>query len=161
LVLSNGLAPFVPASTPEHLHYRENIIGASVSQLLGDMVVGGVRFAYDQVELDDNLPEVSTSVLPSARQSNHSDLYTLSGYVLLNHPSGFFARADATWYHQYSSGYAVPEPGDDFVQENIFVGYRFLNRRIELLLGILNLSDQNYNLNPLTVYTELPRERAF
>ena len=29
------------------------------------------------------------------------------------------------------------------------------------MLGILNLTDQDYHLNPLTVYAELPRERTF
>ena len=31
----------------------------------------------------------------------------------------------------------------------------------ELMLGLLNLTDQDYRLNPLTVYAELPRERTF
>ena len=29
------------------------------------------------------------------------------------------------------------------------------------MFGILNLSDQDYHLNPLNTYLELPRERAF
>jgi hypothetical protein len=28
-------------------------------------------------------------------------------------------------------------------------------------MGILNLSDQDYHLSPLTVYLELPRQRSF
>lgn len=47
-------------------------------------------------------------------------------------------------------------PGDSFFQENIYVGYRFFHRRAELVLGLLNLAGQNYQLNPLTVYSELP-----
>ena len=47
-----------------------------------------------------------------------------------------------------------------FVQENIFVGCRFAHRRTELQLGILNLSGGGYELNPLTVYQELPRKRV-
>ena len=61
-----------------------------------------------------------------------------------------FARADATWYHQSNSGYTPALPGDDFVQENLYVGYRFLQRRAELMFGVLNLSGVNYNLNPLS-----------
>ena len=52
-------------------------------------------------------------------------------------------------------------PGDDFFQHNLFAGYRFAHRRAEILLGILNLAGQDYHLNPLTVYAELPRERTF
>jgi hypothetical protein len=91
----------------------------------------------------------------------HAELHQATGYVLFNHPSGLFARADATWYHQNNSGYDAPLPGDDFVQENFYLGYRFLQRRAELMFGILNLSGQDYHLNPLSAYAELPRERSF
>jgi hypothetical protein len=28
-------------------------------------------------------------------------------------------------------------------------------------VGVLNITDQDYRLNPLTLYNELPRERTF
>ena len=49
----------------------------------------------------------------------------------------------------------------DFFQENLYAGWRFLNRRCEIQFGILNLGNQDYHLNPLNVYTELPRERTY
>ena len=52
------------------------------------------------------------------------------------------------------------EPGDDFWQFNAFAGYRFLHRKAEVTLGLLNITDQNYNLNPLNLYNELPRTRT-
>ena len=52
------------------------------------------------------------------------------------------------------------EPGDDFWQFNAFAGYRFLHRKAEVTLGLLNITDQNYNLNPLNLYNELPRSRT-
>ena len=33
-------------------------------------------------------------------------------------------------------------------------------RRIEARLGVLNLTDHDYRLNPLTLYNDLPRERT-
>ena len=50
-------------------------------------------------------------------------------------------------------------PGDDFWQFNLYAGYRFLQRRAEARVGLLNLGDQDYRLNPLTLYNELPRQR--
>jgi hypothetical protein len=41
------------------------------------------------------------------------------------------------------------------------VGYRFLRLRGEVTVGVLNLTDQDYRLNPLSTYLELPRERTF
>jgi Tfp pilus assembly protein PilF len=159
--LNDGLAPFVPASTREKLGYRENSVVASVNQLLGDYFTIGASYKFDQVELHDDLPQVPVAALASARQTLHADLHQTSGYILFNHPSGFFARADASWYRQSNSGYNPALRGDDFFQENLYAGWRFLQRRVELMLGILNLGDQDYRLNPLTVYAELPRERTY
>ena len=158
LALANGTPPFVPTSTEEQLRYRETSIGCNLHQLLGDFLVLGAGYTFNQARLHDLYPKVS---LPGFNSTQQADLHEVSGYVLFNHPSGFFARADATWYHQVNSGYTPALPGDDFVQENLYLGYRFLHRRAEVTLGILNLADQDYRLNPLSTYLELPRERTF
>jgi outer membrane receptor for monomeric catechols len=77
-----------------------------------------------------------------------------------SHPCGFFAQFQALWYGQSSQGYVPPLLGDDFWQLNAFAGYRFPGRKAELRLGLLNLTDQNFRLNPLTLYNDLPRERT-
>jgi Tfp pilus assembly protein PilF len=154
--LDDGLPPFSTTSTLEQLRYHENSIGGSINQLLGDMVVVGAGYTFDRVELGDAYPGIP---LAGYNTTQHNDLQETSGYVLFNHPSGFFARADATWYHQINS--QAGQPGDAFVQENLYVGYRFLHRHAELMFGILNLSGQDYHLNPLNAYMELPRERSY
>ena len=159
--LVNSLAPYVPDSTAEHLDYRENSVTVSLSQLLGDRFVVGASYKFDDVELSSVLPDVPVAALSTARRQDHAILQETSAYLAYNHPSGFFARLDATWYQQQNSGYNPALPGDDFFQENIYVGYRFLNRRCEIQFGILNLGGQDYHLNPLNVYAELPRERTF
>jgi Tfp pilus assembly protein PilF len=153
--------PAVPLSTPERLGYREDSLVLSVNQLVGDHVALGARYKLDQVNFEDDLPKISPAVLPDARRRLEADLHEASVYLLFNHGSGFFARADTTWYHQNNSGYKQSLDGEDFFQENLLVGYRFSHRRFELMAGILNLSDQDYRLNPLSAYIELPRERTF
>ena len=74
---------------------------------------------------------------------------------------GGFAQLQALWNSQSNQGYAPDMPGDDFWQFNAFAGYRFPGRRAELTVGVLNLAGQDYHLNPLTLYNELPRERTF
>jgi hypothetical protein len=160
-LFSNSVPPFGPYSTPELLDYSETSASASVSQLLGEGFAAGAGYKIDLARLDDTLPNVPVTALPTAQQQERATLQQAGAYLLFNHPSGFYARVDATWYHQQNSGYNPAEPGDDFVQENIFAGYRFLNRRLQMQLGILNLSDQDYHLNPLNVYSELPRKRVF
>jgi outer membrane receptor protein involved in Fe transport len=39
-------------------------------------------------------------------------------------------------------------------------GYRFARRRVEVRLALLNITDQDYRLNPLNLTTELPRDRT-
>ena len=158
LILSNGVIPAVSSSTPEHLDYRETSVGGSLNQLLGDMVVVGTGYSFNRATLDDAYPKLK---LKGFNTTEEADLQVLSGYVLFNHPSGFFARADANWYHQYNTGYSPGLPADSFIQENVYVGYRFFHRHAEVMFGVLNLSDQDYHLNPLNTYSDLPRERAF
>jgi hypothetical protein len=51
-------------------------------------------------------------------------------------------------------------PGDDFWQFNAFAGYRLMHRKAELRLGLLNISGQDYNLNPLNLHQEYPHRRT-
>jgi Tfp pilus assembly protein PilF len=159
--LVNSDAPYVPGSTLENLNYRETAMTVSINQLLGKQFVTGASYKYDYVTLGDVLPNVPVAALSTANQQDHATLQEASTYILFNHPSGFFSRLDVVWYHQDNSGYTPALPGEDFFQENIYAGWRFLNRRCEIRLGILNIGNSGYNLNPLNVYTELPRERTF
>ena len=96
------------------------------------------------------------------KPSQHSEaiLNQVDLLVVYNHPCGFYAQSDAHWYAQNNIGYGSAEPGDNFWQLNAFVGYRFPRRKAELEFGLLNITGQNYNLNPLNLYNELPRSRT-
>lgn len=50
--------------------------------------------------------------------------------------------------------------GDDFWQFNLYAGYRFYRNQCELSCGLLNLTGQDYQLDPLNPYNELPRDRT-
>ena len=158
-LLENGLAPFVPSTTRENLDYDEQSLSVSINQLLPDGFVVGANYRLTYSQLKTTFPQVPASVLPPQDQS--ALLHQIGGYLLYNHPSGLFARFDARGYVQANHGYGGTEPGDDFVQLDLQGGWRFFHRRAELLVGILNLTGQDYRLNPLNVYSELPRERVF
>jgi Tfp pilus assembly protein PilF len=159
------IPPFVASSTLERIRYREDSVSASVNQLVGEGIVLGASYRFSHVESLDAFPQVPAEALqqtiPDIDRRLEANLHEGSGYVLYNHPSGFFARAETHWYHQHNFGYAADVPGDDFFQHNLFAGYRFAHRRAEITLGILNVSGEDYHLNPLTTYAELPRRRAF
>jgi Flp pilus assembly protein TadD len=150
--------PYVPASTPQQLDYRERVLTVSLNRLLADQVVVGAHYNLTQSRLHEVLPAIPVA---GADTLETALLHQAGAYLLFNHPSGFFARAEVQWYDQHNSGY-TPALGDsDFVQENVFAGWRLARRRLELQLGILNLGGGDYHLNPLNVYSELPRKRVF
>ena len=95
------------------------------------------------------------------RGTPHSELHQLTLQAIYNHPSGWFVRGETLWTAQINGGFIDREPGDDFWQFNLLAGYRFWQRRAEVSVGVLNLGDRDYQLEPLTLYNELPRERTF
>lgn len=158
-LLPGGIAPFEQSSTPQNLDYDEQSVAASINQLLPDGFVTGLNYLFTRSELKTTFPDIPTSLLSSGDQSAY--LHQIGAYLLFNHPSGFFAQFDAHGYLQQNYGYSPAEPGDNFVQLDIEGGWRFYHRRGQLLVGVLNLTGRNYNLNPLNLYSELPRSRVF
>jgi tetratricopeptide (TPR) repeat protein len=156
-VLQNGVSP---GSTPETLNYKEYDLAVSLNQLFGDKFVLGTSYSITRSDLHDALTDIPVSVFATADQREKSTLQQVEGYFQFNHPSGFFARAEVHWYGQSNSGWTPAEPGDHFFQPNLFAGCYFAHRRAELLLGLLNLTGNDYKLNPLTPYQGLPRCRV-
>jgi hypothetical protein len=71
-------------------------------------------------------------------------------------PQAFFARGDAIWHAQNNDSSTGSIPDDDFWHFNAVAGYRFPQRRAEIAVGLLNITDQDYRLNPLNSVIELP-----
>jgi len=153
----NDTFPAVASSTPNDLNYREYNLTATINQLLGDGFVIGASYKLTMANLDNSLPE--QGIGPSLA-SESSRLHQIRGYILYNHPSGFFAEAETLWFSQDNYGFNPAEPGDSFVQQNFYLGYRFAQRRVELTLGLLNVTGGDYKLEPLTIYQELPRKQV-
>jgi len=155
------------AGLEENLDYHERTLLVAINQLLGKNWALGAQYRWSQAVLGDNYPAVPSPVLGdfSSYQKTKGLLNQLDFTAAYNHPSGFFAEGEATWYSQYNSGYVTTdnpagEPGDSFWELNTFVGYRSPHRRIQTSLGLLNIANQGYNLNPLNLYNELPYKRT-
>jgi tetratricopeptide (TPR) repeat protein len=162
-LLPGGNAPLVQSSTPQDLSYGEQSFSATINQLLPYGFVTGFSYSLTHSELKTTYPDLLTTVTTTVplSQDQSAYLHRLGAYLLLNHPSGFFAEFDAHAYFQQNYGYAPAEPGDDFVQLDVLGGWRFFDRRAQLTVGVLNLTGGDYHLNPLNLYEELPRQRVF
>jgi outer membrane receptor protein involved in Fe transport len=162
--------PFLaePSSTLERLDFKETSLTATLNQLIGRGGAFGAQYRLSNAQLEDDYPNIPESVphfFPpfelKPRQNLESTLHQVQLFAVLNHPSGCFGRLEALWSSQNNQGYEPGRPGDSFWQFNVFAGYRFPNRRAEIRLGLLNLTDQDYRLNPLNLTAELPRDRTF
>ena len=195
LLTAGGIALGVlPSSLAERDSYREEAITATINQLVGDRWAFGARYRYIHSEFDRESraltaaakSTVDVSAIDGLARTAHSHLesglHSLSLSALYNHPSGFFARAEANWYRQdnddlIATGTAsVPDesgrstrtlrsrneglPGEDFWQFNVLAGYRFYRNQCEVSCGLLNLTGADYLLNPLNPYNELVRDRT-
>jgi predicted Zn-dependent protease len=154
--------PNAPATTSQTLDFRERNLTAYMNQLIGRDWSVGARYRLSEAKLDTTFPNLSgVSGVSSLDQNNRVVLQHGQLFLIYNHPCGFFAEWSSDWYHQDNHGYSPGLPGDDFWQHNVFAGYVFPHRRAELRLGLLNLTDQDYRLNPLNLQSELARGRTF
>ena len=153
--------PVTPSATAQQLEYKEPSVTVTINQLLSDYWSVGAQYRFVRSTLHSVFPELPSTLAPGLDTTAQADLQQARLFLLMNHPSGFFSRFEALWYHQENSGYTPPLPGDDFVQLNVMFGYRLRRQYGEISVGVLNLTDTDYNLNPLNAYTELPRERVF
>jgi hypothetical protein len=135
-------------------------------------------YYVNKATLDTAFPDLLSSADPIDREvlqaktsmSVRAVLQEARLFSLYNHPSGFFARAEALWVSQDNDGYPAdggmnrqgiplvsPANGADFWQYNVYAGYRFPRNVGDVTVGFLNLTNQDYMLNPLNEYAELPR----
>jgi Flp pilus assembly protein TadD len=155
--------PATPSSLQEDLNYEEQSLLVTANQLMGKNWALGARYRVSEAVLNENFVDVPSTLGPGSIQTrlrHEAILNQIDLLVVYNHPCGFFAQPEAHWYSQHNSGYYPGEPVGDFWQLNAFAGYRFLHRKAELTLGLLNITDQDYKLNPLNLYNELPRSRT-
>jgi hypothetical protein len=168
-----GNPPASSSSTPERLDYHEWSLGLSLHQLLGNHWSAGVRYQWTDSTLAWEYPAIPEDTplqrLPGSgsnlSRTEGASLHELGVQLGFNHPSGLFARVESRWFFQDNDGYpnafSPARPGESAYQLDLAAGFRFARRRGELVVGCLNVTDQDYRLNSLTPYPDLPRERVW
>lgn len=145
--------PAVASRLVQETRFRERALGFYFNQLLGEYFSAGVDYRISRAELRRTIPELAP-YFANVSESTESTLQRIGLTAHFNHPSGIFLVAEGTGYHQRLQG-----GEENVVQLSAYAGYRFPRRRAELRLGILNINDQNYRLDPLNTYPTLPRGR--
>ena len=153
----------------ERLNFREATVSLSAHQLVGRDWAFGTIYRLSRARLADSFTEITPGNAAAngflARTALTGTMHNLDLRAIWQHPSGFFAQADATWTLQNNHGYPPARNSENnsenFWQCDVLAGYRFLHRQMEVTVGILNLTAQNYHLSPLNLYQERPRDRTF
>lgn len=164
-VLSNSTflpTPDTASTSRQQLDFQEMSLTASVHQLLSRDWVLGAAYRIGHAALDSrfhNLPDDAPGAAP-LNQDVSALMQQLDLSVRYHHRCGFFGEFNSLWTHQANQDYAPSLVGEDFWHHNVFAGYRFSRRRAEIAVGVANLTDQDYRLNPLNLHAELPRERT-
>jgi hypothetical protein len=144
-------------------YFQEKDAFVSVSQLIGKDVSVGARYSLiaADVTADDSMAGVT---YPQHENSTLNEFSLFGNYYL---PCGFFSSLQANWWIQHnaytyynSADVAQQEPGADFWQFNLYAGYRFPRRHIEMAIGLVNMFNQGYNMDPVTYYLEQARTRT-
>ena len=151
-----GSMLFKPGVIREILNYEEDNLTLTLNRLIGEAWSLGVRYEYMRSDLDQNFDSI-----PDAQFNFRSTLHQVNLFAIMNHPSGWHAKAEGKWLNQENRGF-LPDFGDEEIfQIDAFFGYRAPGQQWKLTTGILNLTDENYRLNPLNSFLELPREISF
>ncbi|MBM3834896.1 MAG: tetratricopeptide repeat protein [Verrucomicrobia bacterium] len=162
VIAAVGFPPVISASTTtQKLDYSERNLVITLNQLVGKSWSFGARYRLSDSRLTADFPEIPRALSAASHSEQEATLHQVSLTSLYHHPKGLFGLAEALWSQQSNRGYSPNRSGDDFWQFNVYAGYRFYHRHAELRLGLLNVADQDYRLNPLNLYRELPRERTF
>jgi outer membrane receptor protein involved in Fe transport len=148
----------VPVSTTRTHRYSERGARVIANQILAEEWFVQGAYQFTRSSLDSSFPNLPATPTFERMFSSDADLHTLRGSLLYQRADGWFSRFTTIWHRQENPGPA-PATDEDFAQLNLFVGYRFPRHLGELTVGVLNLTDRNYGLSPLTPYDELPRER--
>ncbi len=152
-----------PAQLRRELHYEEQSLAVSLHQLVGAGGSLGARYRVSQAELETrapNFPNIALPVLALPDTEQRALLHQLNLFAIYNHSSGFFAMLESIWWAQSNRADDSALPDEDLWQFNVFAGYRFPRRRAELTVGLLNIADQDYRLNPINLHADLARERT-
>ncbi len=155
--------PGTVSQTRQQLDFRERNLSVYAAQLLGDYFSASARYRLSEAKLTTEFPDLPDTAagLDQLEQKNRAVLHTVSLALNFYHPCGLFAQWESSWYHQNNFGYAPALAAEDLWQHNLMVGWRFARRHAEIRAGILNLTDEDYRLNPLNLMAELPRGRTF
>jgi outer membrane receptor protein involved in Fe transport len=153
--------PSSVANLAQSQYFQEKDAFASISQLIGSDLSVGASYTLTAADLSTHVT-VPAGTTPANALNSHEDstLNEVSTFVNFYVPCGFFSQFQANWWKQENIA-SMGEPGDSFAQFNLYAGYRFPRRHAEVMVGVVNIGNQDYNIDPVTYFLEQAHTRTF
>lgn len=146
----------------QSIDYNEMSFTARIDHLLTSRTSIGASFTWQHAQIDEQLKnDYDVSNTSPYLDDTSATLYTGSLYARYQHTNGWFAGTDLQYWIQQSHSIS-PEIADTYAPNlNLSFGYRLQQQRGEITFSILNLTDEEYELNPVNNYNQPPHERTF
>jgi Tfp pilus assembly protein PilF len=159
----SNAAPIIPTSVsdlPQTQSFQEKDVFVSVSQLIGKELSVGARYSLTSVDLSTHVTLPPGTIDPQIYDEHeNSTLNEVSLFGNFAVPCGFFSQLQANYWRQYNT--LQGEGGDGFWQFNLYAGYRFPHRHVEVSVGVVNIGNQDYHIDPVTYFLEQAHTRTF
>jgi hypothetical protein len=153
-------APVAVENLPQSQYFQEKDTFASISQLISSDLSVGASYTLTAVDLSTHVTTPPGTVPPNYFDVHEdSTLNKLSFFANFYVPCGFFSQFQANWWKQENIG-SMGEPGDSFAQFNLYAGYRFPKRHVEMMIGVVNIGNQDYHIDPVTYFLEQAHTRT-
>jgi len=160
----NFFPPTYAAQLDEQLNYKEIAASLTLNQLAGKEWAFAAEYSIVRSRLQDSYPQLPASLTNDGNftpsQNVNALLQELDLKAIYNRRGGFFGSLEGVMLSQSNGGYSPSLPGDTFWQCNAGIGYHFAQRKATIQLALLNMTDQNYQINPLNPHPYLPRSRT-
>ena len=146
----------------QSIDYEEFSFATRFDQLLNTTTSIGASFSWQYAEIDEDLRNDLniTSTSPYLDDTN-AHLYIGSVYARYQNPNGWFATTDLQYWYQENNSIESEIDNESAPNLNLSIGYRLQKQKGEVRISILNLTDEEYELNPLNNYRLPPQERTF
>jgi outer membrane receptor protein involved in Fe transport len=157
---STGLPiPDTHLTLDQYLEFTENRLSAYFNHIVGSYVTLGMNYTLADSRLHSRFPVLPTNLtnLDSIEYVDNSLLFQGEFSLLYNHPSGWFGRWASRIDHQWND---APFPDESIWRHDILLGYRFPRRRLEVMVGVQNLTDQSPQINPLNFPRQMAPQRT-
>lgn len=160
--IANTDGDVIASKVDQNVDYDEINFSTRIDHLLNRRTSIGASFSWQYAQIDERLKsDLGINSTSPYLDDTDAHLYIAALYGRFQHPTGFFAQTDLQYWYQENGSIDPDIDNESAPNLNLSFGYRLRKQKGEVRLSVLNLTDEEYELNPLSNYNLPPQERTF